>query len=79
MLSSVLRSTRAADVNVQIMRAFVRLRELIATHADLLRKIEAIERKYDGRFVAVFEAIRQLTSARASRARRQIGFRRESA
>jgi hypothetical protein len=79
MLSSVLRSTRAADVNVQIMRAFVRLRELIATHADLLRKIEAIERKYDGRFVAVFEAIRQLTSARANRARRQIGFRRESA
>lgn len=75
MLSSVLKSARAADVNVQIMRAFVRLREMLATHADLLRKMEAIERKYDGRFVAVFEAIRQLTSTRASRARRQIGFR----
>jgi hypothetical protein len=79
MLSSVLSSARAADVNVQIMRAFVRLREMLATHADLLRKIEALERKYDGRFVAVFEAIRQLTPARASGARRQIGFRRASA
>jgi len=75
MLSSVLKSPQAAHVNVQIMRAFVRLREMLATHADLLRKIEAIERRYDGQFVAVFEAIRHLTSPRAGRPRRRIGFR----
>ena len=76
MLSSVLKSPRAIQVNIQIMRAFVRLRELLATHAELLRKIEAMERKYDGQFVAVFEAIRELMSPRASRRRRQIGFSR---
>ena len=76
MLSSVLKSPRAIQVNIQIMRAFVRLREMLATHAELLRKIEAMERKYDGQFVAVFEAIRELMSPRASRPRRQIGFSR---
>jgi len=76
MLSSVLRSPRAIQVNIQIMRAFVRLREMLATHADLLRRLEAMERKYDGQFVAVFEAIRELMSLRANRPRRQIGFRR---
>ena len=48
MLSSVLKSPRAIQVNIQIMRAFVRLREMLATHAELLRKIKAMERKYDG-------------------------------
>jgi hypothetical protein len=76
MLSSVLKSPRAIQVNIQIMRAFVRLREMLATHADLMRKIEAMERKYDGQFVAVFEAIRELMSSRASRPGRQIGFSR---
>src|SRR6266852_76413 len=57
MLSSVLRSQRAIEANMAIMRAFVRLRELLATHKDLARKIEALERKYDGQFQEVFEAI----------------------
>jgi hypothetical protein len=60
MLSSVLRSKRAVQVNVEIMRAFVRLRQLLATHADLLRKLETLEKKYDSQFKIVFEAIRQL-------------------
>jgi len=76
MLSSVLRSPRAVQVNIQIMRAFVRLRELLATHADLVRKLQAMERKYDERFRVVFDAIRELMAPRASRPRRQIGFRR---
>lgn len=75
MLSSVLRSPRAVQVNVQIMRAFVRLREMLATHAELLRKIEAVERKYDARFRVVFETIRELMSAPPGRPRRSIGFR----
>jgi uncharacterized membrane-anchored protein YjiN (DUF445 family) len=63
MLSSVLHSDRAIQVNVEIMRAFVRLRQLLATHAALARKLEALERKlvkHDEQFAAVFEAIRQL-------------------
>ena len=76
MLSSVLRSPRAIQVNVQIMRAFVRLREMLAAHAELLRKIEAMERKYDARFRTVFEAIRELMTPPAGRPRRQIGFKR---
>ncbi len=60
MLSSVLRSTRAVQVNIQIMRAFVRLRALLATHQQLARKLAALERKYDGRFRNVFEAIREM-------------------
>jgi hypothetical protein len=76
MLSSVLRSPRAIQVNVQIMRAFVRLREMLVAHAELLRKIEAMERKYDARFRAVFEAIRELMTPPAGQPRRQIGFKR---
>jgi phage regulator Rha-like protein len=60
MLSGVLRSKRAVQVNIAIMRAFVRLREILATHKDLARKLEAMERKYDEQFRGVFEAIRQL-------------------
>jgi len=60
MLSSVLRSKRAVQVNVEIMRAFVRLRQLLSSHADLERKIKAREEKYDARFKIVFEAIREL-------------------
>ena len=60
MLSSVLRSPRAIAVNVEIMRAFVRLRELISSHADLAAKIDRLEKKYDRRFRVVFQAIRQL-------------------
>ena len=63
MLSSVLNSKRAVQVNIQIMRVFTKLRELMISHKDLARKIEDIEREfgeYDKKFVAVFEAIRQL-------------------
>jgi hypothetical protein len=60
MLSSVLKSKRAVQVNIQIMRAFVRLRELLATHKDLARKLAALERKYDAQFKVVFDAIREL-------------------
>ena len=75
MLSGVLRSRRAVDVNVAIMRAFVHLRELLATHADLARKLEELERKYDGQFVAVFDAIRDLmTTPQPEQPRPRIGF-----
>jgi len=60
MLSSVLRSRRAVQVNIEIMRAFVRLRRLLASHKDLARKLEELEKKYDGQFKVVFDAIRQL-------------------
>lgn len=73
MLSSVLNSERAIQVNIQIMRTFTRLRALLAGHADLRRKIEELERRYDGQFRAVFEAIRGLIDAPARKVRR-IGF-----
>ena len=56
MLSSVLRSHRAIAVNIEIMRAFVRMRQILATHADLARKLDALEQKYDAQFRVVFEA-----------------------
>jgi hypothetical protein len=76
MLSSVLHSRRAIDVNIAIMRAFVHLRELLATHRDLARKLEELERKYDGKFAVVFDAIRELmTPAHGEqRPRPRIGF-----
>ena len=60
MLSSVLRSSRAVHVNVAIMRTFVRLREMLATHEELRRKIDAMEKRYDARFQAVSETIRRM-------------------
>lgn len=75
MLSSVLHSERAVQVNIAIMRAFVRLREILATHKDLARKLEAMERKYDENFQIVFQAIHQLMSPPAEPSRkRRIGF-----
>jgi hypothetical protein len=74
MLSSVLRSARAVQVNVEIMRAFVRLRELLSTHADLARKLAGLEKKYDAQFRVVFDAIRELMAPPA-KPRRPIGFR----
>ena len=74
MLSSVLRSKRAVRVNIEIMRAFVRLRQMLATHAELARKIEALEKKYDAQFKVVFDAIRQLMEPAPTK-RREIGFR----
>ena len=74
MLSSVLRSPRAVQVNIEIMRAFVKLRRLLETNADLARKLDALELKYDGQFRIVFEAIRELMAPPA-KPRKQIGFR----
>ena len=60
MLSSVLKSERAIQVNIEIMRAFVRMRKMLTDHAELARKIENLEKKYDKQFMVVFQAIRQL-------------------
>ena len=73
MLSSVLHSDQAVRVNIEIMRAFVRLREILSTHADLARKLETLERKYDSQFKAVFDAIRQLMAPPVKK-RKPIGF-----
>jgi len=73
MLSSVLRSKRAIQVNVEIVRTFVRLRQLLASNAQLARKLEALEKKYDAQFKVVFDAIRQLMSP-AEPKKRKIGF-----
>jgi hypothetical protein len=73
MLSSVLRSPRAVAVNIEIMRAFVRLRQMLLSHADLARKIESLERKYDGQFKIVFDALRQLMQP-PEKPKRPIGF-----
>ncbi len=62
MLSSVLKSERAVQVNIQIMRTFTKLRQMLSTHEDLKRKIESMEKKYDEQFQIVFEAIKQLLS-----------------
>lgn len=72
MLSSVLNSDRAIQVNIAIMRAFVKLREILATHKDLARKLEALARKCDDQFAAVFDAIRRLMTP--ARRPRPIGF-----
>jgi hypothetical protein len=74
MLSSVLNSERAIKVNIEIMRAFVRLRRILASHADLARKLDVLEKKYDAQFKVVFDAIRQLMRPPEPK-RRPIGFR----
>jgi hypothetical protein len=74
MLSSVLRSRRAVQVNIAIMRAFVRLREMLMSNADLARKLLALEGKYDAQFKIVFDAIRELMEEPPPPARKQIGF-----
>jgi hypothetical protein len=77
MLSSVLNSDRAIEVNIAIMRAFVKLREVLATHKDLARKLEEIEchlGKHDENFRVVFDAIRQLMAAPPTPAKRKIGY-----
>ncbi len=73
MLSSVLRSDRAIQVNLAIMRTFVQLRRILGSHADLARKLEALEKKYDVQFRVVFEAIRELMSEKKT-PKREIGF-----
>lgn len=73
MLSSVLNSKRAIQVNIAIMRAFVRIRQLLASNEELARKVHEMERKYDRHFAVVFEAIREL-AAPPEGPRRRIGF-----
>ena len=73
MLSSVLRSKRAIQVNIEIMRAFVKLRKILASHVELARELEALEKKYDSQFKVVFEAIRQLMAPQEVPNKR-IGF-----
>jgi len=74
MLSSVLNSPRAVQVNIQMMRTFARLHKMLASNEDLARKLAALEKKYDAQFKAVFDAIRQLMSPQQPPRRRQIGF-----
>lgn len=77
MLSSVLRSPRAVEVNIAIMRTFVQLRRLMDSNRDLARKIEALENKYDEQFAVVFDAIKQLITedqARKAQPKRRIAF-----
>ena len=73
MLSSILRSKRAIQVNVQIIRTFVRLRQMIASQANLARKLDALEKKYDSQFGMVFDAIRQLMAPSTPKPKK-IGF-----
>ena len=73
MLSSVLNSERAVQVNIAIMRTFVRLREMLLSNADLARKLADLENKYDAQFKVVFDAIRELMLP-SDPPRRKIGF-----
>ena len=74
MLSSVLRSARAVHVNIEIMRAFVRLRQMLASNTELARKLAVLEKKYDAQFRIVFDAIRELMAPPAPKKKRPIGF-----
>lgn len=74
MLSSVLNSPRAIEINILIMRTFGRLREMISTHKDLAKKLEDLEKKYDSQFKMVFDAIRQLMTPPEPKKKRAIGF-----
>ena len=75
MLSSVLRSPQAVQVNIEIMRTFVKLRRFLHSNEDLSRKLDALERRYDAQFRVVFRAIRELMLPPATKPRRRIGFR----
>lgn len=73
MLSGILNSPRAIQVNIEIMRAFVRLRGMLSSNAELSRKVNALEKKYDSQFKLVFDAIRQLMTPPETK-KRKIGF-----
>ena len=74
MLSSVLRSKRAVQVNVEMMRTFVRLRRILAENADMARRLDELEKKYDVQFRVVFDAIRKLMQPSETTKKRRIGF-----
>ena len=75
MAANVLNSSRAVEVSVIVVRTFIKLRQLLATHADLARKLDTLEQRYDAQFKVVFDAIRQLMAPEPTR-RGKIGFRR---
>ena len=78
MLANVLNSSKAVQVSIQIVRTFIHLREMLATHKDLAMKLEEVEKKYDHQFKIVFDAIRQLISESENsriKPKRQIGIR----
>jgi hypothetical protein len=77
MAANVLNSRVAVAASIQVVRAFVRLREILASHKDLARKLEELEKKYDKKFQVVFEAIRQLMAAPPEPPKRHIGFARD--
>jgi hypothetical protein len=77
MAASVLNTPLAVAVSVQVVRAFVKLREMISTHKDLAKKLEGLEQKYDSQFKMVFDAIRQLMAPPDPKKKRAIGFGRE--
>jgi len=74
LLSRVLRSPRAVAVNIEIMRAFVRLRQMLFSHAELARKVDSLEKEYDSQFKVVFDALRQLMQPPPEKPKRPIGF-----
>jgi hypothetical protein len=77
MAASVLNTPLAVAVSVQVVRAFVKLREMISTHKDLAKKLEDLEQKYDSQFKMVFDAIRQLMAPSDPKKKRAIGFGRD--
>ena len=74
MLSSILKSRRAVQVNIEIMRTFVHLRRILASNAGLARKLDELEKKYDAQFRVVFDAIRELMTPPEPKKKRPIGF-----
>jgi len=74
MLSSVLNSKKAIQVNIQIMRVFTRFRQMLTVHSDLKRKIDSMEKKYDGQFKIVFSAIKKLLEEPKKTKRKEMGF-----
>jgi hypothetical protein len=74
MLSSILHSDRAIDVNIAIVRTFVRLRQLLLGHAELAKRIDELEQRYDGQFQVVFDALRELTRLPDDLPRSRVGF-----
>jgi hypothetical protein len=74
MLASILHSQTAVSASIEVVRTFVRLRQMVASHRELARKIEALERKYDGQFEVVFEAIRELMTPPEPKKKGRIGF-----
>lgn len=75
MLSSILRSPRAVQVNIEIMRAFVQLRRILTANKDLARRLDDLERRYDAKFRVVFDAIRRLMAPPGPKPRKVLGFR----